>query len=267
MSHHVFYGDLVYKLRLSKEKRFHLVGFENSQTPSSTTVWPLIIKRTIGLVLGPYTASYRPFIKHCNLNKKAFGTLWRALSRHSQRWQGPDLCPLWLIVGILQPSDLSSLPDGRNTACPIRMSLYIFLISLLPMLFVYRFLWPLRLVWLLVCCLYKEVYIYKFLNVCPFDYTTVAANGRVGPVNQLTTPVGLLLFLQLTVLSRSATFWLLCRFMFSLCLFDISIDTKRRVKNLESYSGHTLCFYLTLVKYRFNNVFLKKYFTLSSTVI
>ena len=30
--------------------------------------------------------------------------------------------------GLLQASDLSSLPDGRSTACPIRMSLCIFLI-------------------------------------------------------------------------------------------------------------------------------------------
>ena len=48
----------------------------------------------------------------------------------------------------------------------------------------YRFLWPLRLGWLLVCCLYKE-FIYEFLNVCPFYYTAVAGNGKVGPVNQV----------------------------------------------------------------------------------
>ena len=47
--------------------------------------------------------------------------------------------------------------------------------------------------------------IYKFSNVCPFDYTVVAVSGKV--VNSqtgLTTPVGWLLLLQLTVLSRSA---------------------------------------------------------------
>ena len=38
--------------------------------------------------------------------------------------------------------------------------------------------------WLLVCCLYKEVYL-QFLNVCPFDYTAVAGSGKVGPVNQV----------------------------------------------------------------------------------
>ena len=43
--------------------------------------------------------------------------------------------------------------------------------------------------------------IYKFLNVCPFDYTAFAVSGMVGiPLTGLTTPVGW----QLTVLSRSA---------------------------------------------------------------
>ena len=33
--------------------------------------------------------------------------------------------------------------------------------------------------------------IYKFLNVCPFDYTAFAVSGKVGyPLNGLTTPVG-----------------------------------------------------------------------------
>ena len=29
------------------------------------------------------------------------------------------------------------------------------------------------------------MFIYKFLNVCPFDYTAVAGSGKVGPVNQV----------------------------------------------------------------------------------
>ena len=48
----------------------------------------------------------------------------------------------------------------------------------------YRFLWPLRLGWLLVCCLYKDVCL-QILNVCPFDYTAVAWSGKVGPVKQV----------------------------------------------------------------------------------
>ena len=37
---------------------------------------------------------------------------------------------------------------------------------------------------------YIRRFIYKYLNVCPFDYTAVAGSGKVGPVNHLTTPVG-----------------------------------------------------------------------------
>ena len=32
---------------------------------------------------------------------------------------------------------------------------------------------------------YLRRFIYKFLNVCPFDYTAVAGSGKVGPVNQV----------------------------------------------------------------------------------
>ena len=54
----------------------------------------------IGLVLGPCTALFRLFLKHCTLTNKAVGTIWRALSKPPQRRQGPDLHPLWLLVGI-----------------------------------------------------------------------------------------------------------------------------------------------------------------------
>ena len=42
-------------------------------------------------------------------------------------------------------------------------------------MFVYHFLWPLRFGWPLVHSIYKEDY----LNVCPFDYTSVAISGKV----------------------------------------------------------------------------------------
>ena len=41
ISHQVFYGDLIDKLRRVKHTEFHLVGFENSLMPSTTTVWPI----------------------------------------------------------------------------------------------------------------------------------------------------------------------------------------------------------------------------------
>ena len=51
------------------------------------------------------------------------------------------------------------------------------------MLYVYRFLLPLRLGGCFFV-VYIRRFIYKFLNVCPFDYTAVAGNGKVWPVNQ-----------------------------------------------------------------------------------
>ena len=60
---------------------------------------PVIIERTIGAVLGPFTAFYRSFLKRCTLTNKAVGTIWRALSKPPQRRQGPDPRPLWLLVG------------------------------------------------------------------------------------------------------------------------------------------------------------------------
>ena len=52
------------------------------------------------------------------------------------------------------------------------------------MLYMYRFLWPLRLGWLLVCCLYQEVYLQIFKRVS-FNYTADARSGKVGPVDQV----------------------------------------------------------------------------------
>ena len=60
---------------------------------------PVIIERTICLVLGPFTALYRSFLKRCTLTNKAVRTIWRALTKPPQRRQGPDPRPLWLLVG------------------------------------------------------------------------------------------------------------------------------------------------------------------------
>ena len=76
------------------------------------------------------------------------GTIWRALFKPP------------LIVSRASSAIRPELASRRlEHGLPIRMSLYIYL---LPMLIVYRFLWPPRFMLLLVCCLYKEVY-YNFL--------------------------------------------------------------------------------------------------------
>ena len=60
--------------------------------------------------------------------------------------------------------------------------IYIFAISnLSSMLYVYRFLWPLRLGWLLVWCLYKEVYLQIFKRVSFWLHGCCGGVGRLGP--------------------------------------------------------------------------------------
>ena len=88
--------------------------------------------------------------------------------------------------------------------------------------------------WLLVCCLYKEVYLQFFLNLCPFDYKAVAGSGKVGPVDQakdtswvaLVTPTDR----HKSVRSRCVIELFGCVFVLSLCRFDDSI-----------YICHTFC--------------------------
>ena len=99
ISHPVFYGDLVYKLRRVRcEANFASSCFKIVKGLRRQKYDPLIIERTIGLVLGPSRAFYRYFLKHCTLTNKAVGTIWRDLSKPPQRRQGPDPRPLWLLV-------------------------------------------------------------------------------------------------------------------------------------------------------------------------
>ena len=80
--------------------------------------------------------------------------------------------------------------------------------------------------WLLVCCLYKEVYL-QILNVCPFDYTAVAGSGKVGPVNKVkytswvavVTPTDR----PTSVRNRCVIELFVALFVLSLCPFNISV--------------------------------------------
>ena len=85
ISHPVFYGDLVYKLRRVKDTpNFISSGSKIVKRLRRRQYDPLIIETTIGLVLGPCTALCRLFLKHCTLTNKAVGTIWRALSKPPQ---------------------------------------------------------------------------------------------------------------------------------------------------------------------------------------
>ena len=100
ISHPVFHGDQVYKLRRVKyEANFVSSGSKIVKHLRRRKYDPVIIERTIGLVFGPSTALYRSFLKDCTLTNKAVGTIRRDLSKPLQRIQGRDPRPLWLLVG------------------------------------------------------------------------------------------------------------------------------------------------------------------------
>ena len=124
ISHPVFYGDLVYKLRRVKgTPNFISLGSKIVKRLRRRQYDPVIIKRTIGLVLGPSIALYEPFLKHCTLTNKAVGTIWRALSKTSSEATGS-----WSLSPLIVSRYSFSQQTGRSTAGPIRMSLNIFLI-------------------------------------------------------------------------------------------------------------------------------------------
>ena len=75
-----------------RRSEFHLVGLENiiKLLLQRRQYDPTIIERTVCVVLGPYTALYRPFLKHWTRTNKGVWITWRALSKPPQRRQGPD---------------------------------------------------------------------------------------------------------------------------------------------------------------------------------
>ena len=76
ISQSVFYGDLVCKLRrVICEAKFVSSGSKIVKRLRLRKYDPVIIERTIGLVLCPSTALYRSFLKNCTLTIKAVGTL------------------------------------------------------------------------------------------------------------------------------------------------------------------------------------------------
>ena len=98
ITHPVFYGLLVYKLRSIKgESEFSFSsGSKIVKRLRRRQYDQAIIERTICLVLDPFTTLYRSFLKRCTLPNKAVGTIWRALLKPPQRRQSPDPCPIWL---------------------------------------------------------------------------------------------------------------------------------------------------------------------------
>ena len=90
---------------------------------------------------------------------------------------------------------------------------------------------------------YIRRFIYKFLNVCPFDYTAVAINGKVGinPVNRfnytswedVVTPTDR----PKSVRNRCVIEFFVALFVLSLCAFDISAGVGAFVIGLSQISS------------------------------
>ena len=76
ITHPVFYSDLVYKLRRVKgEANFISFGSNIVKSLRRRQNNPVFIERTKGLVLGPFTALYRSFLKRYIRTNKAVGTI------------------------------------------------------------------------------------------------------------------------------------------------------------------------------------------------
>ena len=150
---------------------------------------PAIIERTIGLLLGHFTALCRSFLKRCTLTNKAVGTICRALSKPPQRRQGPDPRPLWLLVGTSSAFG-SELSYRLRVAQPTLMDVPIYFWYTIIIITIYVCVPHFYHLSASVSC-WSSVsirrIIYKFLNVCPFDYTAIAVIGNVDHTSGVTT--------------------------------------------------------------------------------
>ena len=106
-SHPVFYGDLVYKLRRVKDTtNFISSGSKIVKRLRRRQYDPVIIERTIGLVLGPCTALYIPFLS--KIEKVLRGIRGEKSSK--------DMASSRNLVSTI--GALASLKMGDGTRCP-----------------------------------------------------------------------------------------------------------------------------------------------------
>ena len=79
--------------------KFHLVVLENSETPSTSSVWCSDHREDYRSCARPFYSLVQIIPTACTHTNKALETIWRALSKPPQTRQGPDPRPLWLLVG------------------------------------------------------------------------------------------------------------------------------------------------------------------------
>ena len=101
ISHPVFYGYLVYKLRRVKcEANFVSPDSKRVKRLRRRKYDPVIIDRTIGLMFGSFTDLHRSFLKHCSTpTNKAVVNIGRDLFKPPQRIQCRDPRSIWLFFG------------------------------------------------------------------------------------------------------------------------------------------------------------------------
>ena len=99
---------------------------------------------------------------------------------------------------------------------------------------------------------YIRRFIYKFLNVFPFDYTAVAGSGKVGPVNQVnhSSWVAVVTPSDRPKSVRNRLFVAL--FVLSLCPFDISVGVGAFVIGLSQISSFLSLRYMLIQTFRFS---------------
>ena len=64
-----------------------------------SSVWPTDHREDYRYCAWPFYSQHRSFLTRCTLTNKAVWTMWRVLSKPTQRRQGPDPRPLLLLVG------------------------------------------------------------------------------------------------------------------------------------------------------------------------
>ena len=170
------------------------------------------------------------------------GTIWRALSKPPQKRQGPDLRPLWLLVGT--PSAIRpelAFSRAEHSLPYSDVTIYILLYYIHHPCFTGFDFYDLSAwggCWFVV---YIRRFIYKFLNVCPFDYTAVAGSRKVGPVNQVNFTSWVAVVTPTdrpkSVRNRCVIELFVALFVLSLCPFDIFAGVGAFVVGLSQISS------------------------------
>ena len=170
--------DFSLRIPLGTFSILHLIGLENSETPSTSTVWPSDHREDYMSCAWPFYILVQ-IIPYKRCANKAVGAIWRALSKPPKRRQGPDPRPLWLLVGT--PSAFGpELAYRLRVAQPTLMDVLIFLIYFYITIYVcvphFYDLSALVGCWSSVSI--RRI-IFKCFIVWPFDYTAVAISGKV----------------------------------------------------------------------------------------